>query len=67
MNYNQECMFLKKRLNKRPFEGKRFKEIQIKYVCTNKKKLMCNNGCPQPNVCKGYKQTGIRVMHYLNH
>jgi len=42
-------------------------EIQTKYVCAHKKNFMGKNGCPPPNVCKGFKRAGIRIMHYENH
>jgi len=30
------------------------------------KKYMGDNGCPPPKVCKGFKPSGIRVIHYEN-
>jgi hypothetical protein len=59
MNYNLDCIFIKKKLSKKPFAGKDTKEVQMKYICIHKKDFMGDNGCPQPNRCKGYKPAGI--------
>jgi len=67
MNYNQECIFLRKKLIKRPIAGKRAREIQTKYICAHKKNLMGRNGCPPPNVCEGFKPVRVMIMHYGNH
>lgn len=67
MNYNQECIFLRKKLIKRPSVGKRTQEIQTKYICAHKTNFMRAKGCPPPNVCKGFKPARIRIIHYENY
>ncbi len=63
MNLNEECIYLRKKLIKRPLVGKDTKEIQYSYVCLYKENYMDDEGCPPPNVCKGYNSTGIRIIN----
>ena len=67
MNYNEECMFLRKKLIKRPLVGKSTQEIQASYICAYKINFIGNDGCPPKNVCKGFKPAITRIIHFENH
>lgn len=64
MNFNEECIFLRKKLIKRPLAGKATQEIQSGYVCMHKNNYMTEKGCPSKNICEGFKITRIRIIYF---
>ena len=63
MNYNLDCIYIKKNVIRKPLVGKDTKDVQTNFVCIHKKNFMNPNGCPRPDNCKGYKPAGIRSIN----